>query len=114
LKLFIENKILNSLKPIDHTPRKYLLVDPTDIEERCMDGKLVIGMNRHREICTMQLSGNILLLKDQIKRCVQIAATKVTQLTDYIQAEVAKSNEVAKSKGIREFNKLNKEQMMTF
>lgn len=46
--------------------RKYLLVDPTELEERCMDGKLVIGMNRHREICTMQLSGNILLLKDQV------------------------------------------------
>lgn len=79
-----------------------------------MDGKLVIGMNRHREICTMQLSGNILLLKDQIKRCVNIAGTKVTQLTDYIQAEITKSNEVAKSKGIREFSKKNKEQMMTF
>lgn len=71
---------------------KYLLVDPTDIEERCMDGKLVIGMNRHQEICTMQLSGNILLLKDQIKRCVNIAGSKVTQLTEYIQAEVAKTN----------------------
>ena len=45
---------------------KYMLVDPTELEERCMDGKLVIGMNRHREICTMQLSGNILLLKDQV------------------------------------------------
>ncbi len=43
-------------------------MDPTELEERCMDGKLVIGMNRHREVCTMQLSGNILLLKDQVKR----------------------------------------------
>lgn len=46
--------------------RKYLLVDPSELEERCMDGKLVIGMNRHREICTMQLSGNVLLHKDQV------------------------------------------------
>ena len=46
--------------------RKYLLVDPTELEEKCMDGKLVIGMNRHREICTMKLSGNLLLLKDQV------------------------------------------------
>ncbi len=46
--------------------RKYLLIDPTELEERCMDGKLVVGMNKHREISTMQLSGNILLLKDQV------------------------------------------------
>lgn len=46
---------------------KYILVDPNELEERCMDGKLVIGMNKHREICTMQLSGNVLLLKDQVK-----------------------------------------------
>jgi len=70
---------------------KYLLVDPSELEERCMDGKLVIGMNRHREICTMQLSGNILLLKDQIKRCVNIAASKVTQLTQFIQSEIVKT-----------------------
>lgn len=31
-----------------------------------MDGKLVIGMNKHREICAMQLSGNLLLHKDQV------------------------------------------------
>lgn len=33
-----------------------------------MDGKLVIGMNKHREVCAMQLSGNVLLLKDQVTR----------------------------------------------
>lgn len=48
--------------------RKYLLVDPNELEEKCMDGKLVIGMNRHREICTMQLSGSMLLLKDQVNK----------------------------------------------
>jgi exosome complex component RRP45 len=66
-------------------------VDPTELEERCMDGKLIIGMNRHREICTMQLSGNNLLFKDQIERCVNIATTKVTKLTETIQTEIAKT-----------------------
>lgn len=92
---------------------KYLLVDPSELEERCMDGKLVIGMNRHREICTMQLSGNILLLQDQIKRCVNIAGTKVTQLTDYIQEEITKTNvNLDKRSGVREFKKAEK--MMTY
>lgn len=76
---------------------KYLLVDPTELEERCMDGKLVIGMNRHREVCTMQLSGNVLLLKDQIKRCVSIATSKVTNLTAFIQSELAKTLETTDS-----------------
>lgn len=49
--------------------RKYLLVDPTDKEEKVMDGKMVIGMNKHREICTLQVSGEMLLMKDQVEIC---------------------------------------------
>ncbi len=48
------------------THSKYLLVDPNEVEERCMDGKLIIGMNKHRELCMVQLVGNVLLLKDQV------------------------------------------------
>ncbi|MGH0143671.1 UNVERIFIED_CONTAM: hypothetical protein FKN15_029767 [Acipenser sinensis] len=44
----------------------YLLVDPSEREERVMDGLLVIAMNKHREICTIQSSGGIMLLKDQV------------------------------------------------
>ena len=46
---------------------KYLLVDPMEREERVMDGKMVIGMNKHREICTLQMTGSMLLLKDQVR-----------------------------------------------
>ena len=46
--------------------RTYLLVDPSEREERVMDGLLVIAMNKHREICTIQSSGGIMLLKDQV------------------------------------------------
>ncbi|KAH0615959.1 hypothetical protein JD844_026638 [Phrynosoma platyrhinos] len=46
----------------------YLLVDPSEQEERVMDGLLVIAMNKHREICTIQSSGGIMLLKDQVIR----------------------------------------------
>ena len=48
--------------------RKYLLVDPTDKEERVMEGKMVIGMNKHREICTFQVTGSMLLLRDQVNK----------------------------------------------
>lgn len=41
-------------------------MDPNEREERVMDGLLVIAMNKHREICTIQSSGGIMLLKDQV------------------------------------------------
>uniref|UniRef100_A0A9J8BNX4 Exosome complex component RRP45 n=1 Tax=Cyprinus carpio carpio TaxID=630221 RepID=A0A9J8BNX4_CYPCA len=44
----------------------YLLVDPCEREERVKDGLLVIAMNKHREICSIQSSGGIMLLKDQV------------------------------------------------
>lgn len=46
--------------------RKYVLVDANEREERVMDGKMVIGMNKHREICTLQMTGSMLLLKEQV------------------------------------------------
>ena len=47
--------------------RKYLLIDPNATEERVMDGKMVIGMNKHRELVTLQLTGSVLLHKDQVQ-----------------------------------------------
>ncbi|GAA6067492.1 exosome complex component RRP45, partial [Tachysurus ichikawai] len=45
----------------------YLLVDPCEKEELVMDGLLVLAMNKHREICSIQSSGGIMLLKDQVR-----------------------------------------------
>ena len=45
-----------------------MLVDPTEKEEAVMDGTMVMAMNVHREICTVQMSGGMLLLKDQVRR----------------------------------------------
>uniref|UniRef100_A0A4W4EVY9 Exosome complex component RRP45 n=1 Tax=Electrophorus electricus TaxID=8005 RepID=A0A4W4EVY9_ELEEL len=44
----------------------YLLVDPCEKEELIMDGLLVMAMNKHREICSIQSSGGIMLLKEQV------------------------------------------------
>ena len=45
-----------------------MLVDPQLNEERVMEGRMVVGMNKHREICTFQMTGSMLLLKDQVSR----------------------------------------------
>ena len=46
--------------------RQYLLVDPSEREERVTEGKMVIGMNKHREICMLQVTGQMLLHQDQV------------------------------------------------
>ncbi|KAH9523114.1 Exosome complex component RRP45 [Bulinus truncatus] len=63
---------------------KFMLVDPSEKEEKVMEGKMVIGMNKHREICTLQVTGQMLLLKEQVLRCSNIAVSKVSVITELI------------------------------
>ncbi|KAJ7326998.1 hypothetical protein JRQ81_016757 [Phrynocephalus forsythii] len=77
----------------------YLLVDPSEQEERVMDGLLVIAMNKHREICTIQSSGGIMLLKDQVLRCSKITGVKVAEITELIQRALENDQKVRKEGG---------------
>ncbi|XP_014674716.1 PREDICTED: exosome complex component RRP45-like isoform X2 [Priapulus caudatus] len=74
-----------------------LLVDPTDQEERVMDGKMVVGINKHRELCMLHVSGKMLVLQDQVVRCVNIAAARVGEITDLIKDTLEKDNAARKS-----------------
>ncbi|KAM9329518.1 exosome complex component RRP45 [Gastrophryne carolinensis] len=77
----------------------YLLVDPSEREERVMDGLLVIAMNKHREICTIQSSGGIMLLKEQVLRCSKIAGVKVAEITELIQRALENDRKARKEGG---------------
>ncbi|NXW59736.1 EXOS9 protein, partial [Eurystomus gularis] len=77
----------------------YLLVDPSEREECVMDGVLVIAMNKHREICTIQSSGGIMLVKDQVLRCSKITAVKVAEITELIQKALENDQKVRKEGG---------------
>ncbi|KFP78668.1 Exosome complex component RRP45, partial [Apaloderma vittatum] len=77
----------------------YLLVDPSEREERVMDGVLIIAMNKHREICTIQSSGGIMLVKDQVLRCSKITAVKVAEITELIQKALENDQKVRKEGG---------------
>ncbi|NWI28835.1 EXOS9 protein, partial [Sula dactylatra] len=77
----------------------YLLVDPSEREERVMDGFLVIAMNKHHEICTIQSSGGIMLVKDQVLRCSKITAVKVAEITELIQKALENDQKVRKEGG---------------
>ena len=42
-----------------------MVLDPTLSEETVMDGRMIIGMNVHREICAIQMIGGVVILPDQ-------------------------------------------------
>ena len=46
--------------------REFLLVDPTDKEETIMDGRMIMAMNIHREICGAVMGGGVSLESDQV------------------------------------------------
>ncbi|XP_066516393.1 exosome complex component RRP45 [Hoplias malabaricus] len=77
----------------------YLLVDPCEKEELVMDGLLVIAMNKHREICSIQSSGGIMLLKEQVLRCSKIASVKVSEITELINKALENDRRVRKEGG---------------
>ncbi|KAM9819134.1 exosome complex component RRP45 [Syngnathus typhle] len=77
----------------------YLLVDPCEQEERVMDGLLMIAMNKHREICSIQSSGGIMLLKEQVMRCSKIASVKVSEITKLITKALENDKTARKAGG---------------
>ncbi|XP_049576101.1 exosome complex component RRP45 isoform X2 [Syngnathus scovelli] len=77
----------------------YLLVDPCEREERVMDGLLMIAMNKHREICSIQSSGGIMLLKEQVMRCSKIASVKVSEITKLITKALENDKTARKAGG---------------
>lgn len=62
-----------------------IAVDPTHQEEAVMDSKLIMGLNRHREICTIQFTGGVTLKVDQVMRCCNIALVKADQIIKLVQ-----------------------------
>ena len=47
--------------------RKCILLDPIEKEERVAEGKLVVGLNQHREICMLQISGHMMIQQDVVR-----------------------------------------------
>lgn len=72
----------------------YLLGDPNKRDERVMDGLLVIAMNKHREVCTIQSCGGRTLLKHQLLRYSKIAGVKGLEITELIQKALENDQKV--------------------
>merc|ERR1712135_206469 len=77
---------------------EYLLIDPISVEEKVMDGSLMISMNKHHEVCCMQMNGSVQINKDQIVRCTNIAALKVKFITQFVMKALEIDTENRKKK----------------
>ncbi|XP_076446479.1 exosome complex component RRP45-like [Babylonia areolata] len=75
-----------------------MLVDPTEREERVMEGRMMIGQNKHREICMLQVTGQMLLRQDQVKKCTKMSLMKVMEMTNLIQQALA-NDKAARARG---------------
>jgi len=68
---------------------EHMVADPTEVEERAMEGRLTVGINSYREICTLHLTGKLLVNKEQVLRCTELAAARVKQLAVRLRRALA-------------------------
>ena len=61
-----------------------MAVDPTFLEEKVMDGVIMISMNKHHEMCGLQMMGEMKVTKEQIIRCTNVAFSKVKDIANFI------------------------------
>ncbi|XP_023332130.1 uncharacterized protein LOC111704209 [Eurytemora carolleeae] len=67
------------------------------------DGKMVLGVNGYREICTLHLASQILVEKNLVLRLATTAAERAKRTVDKIKASLAQDEEARKNKGARGF-----------
>ncbi|KFM74507.1 Exosome complex component RRP45, partial [Stegodyphus mimosarum] len=64
---------------------EYILIDPTETEEKVCDGCYIIGMNAHQEICFIHRRGVLLLQEDVLQRCENAAVQRAQAVTQIIR-----------------------------
>jgi len=62
-----------------------------------MGGKMVIGVNAYREVCTLHLAGQVLVDKKLVLRLTNTAAEKAKKIVEKIKQSLAKEEELRKS-----------------
>eukprot|EP00092_Neocalanus_flemingeri_P000126 GFUD01000130.1.p1 GENE.GFUD01000130.1~~GFUD01000130.1.p1 ORF type:complete len:409 (+),score=144.72 GFUD01000130.1:43-1269(+) len=85
------------------TSETLAVCDPSRLEEECMGGKMVIGVNAYREICTLHLAGQVLVDKKLVLKLTNTAAEKAKKIVEKIKQSLAKEEELRKSGASRGF-----------
>ncbi|KAG9416934.1 Exosome complex component RRP45 [Aphanomyces cochlioides] len=71
------------------------LIDPTDREEKILDGSITYTFNSFRELCAVHKIGGVSISTDVVLRCANIACAKAEELTEWLKEETEKANKVA-------------------
>jgi len=76
-----------------------MVCDPSLLEEECSGGKMVIGVNAYREVCTLHLAGQVIIDKKLVLRLSHTAADKTKKIVEKIK-QCLKEEEERRKKGI--------------
>ncbi|XP_078441506.1 exosome complex component RRP45A-like [Wolffia australiana] len=71
---------------------KSLIVDPTYHEEAVLAGRMTTTVNSNGDVCAIQKAGGEGMEPREIMRCLRIASTKATEITQNIRDSVDKYN----------------------
>ncbi|KHN87499.1 Exosome complex component RRP45 [Toxocara canis] len=69
-----------------------VVIDPTEREEMCLQGTLVVAANKRHEICALHQTGNLLLNEQLIMRCVDSAIQRAVDVTELISVVLTDDN----------------------
>ena len=76
-----------------------IVCDPSLLEEECSGGKMVIGVNAYREVCTLHLAGQVIIDKNLVLRLSHTAADKSKKVVEKIKQSL-KEEEERRKKGV--------------
>merc|ERR1719342_1214211 len=78
-------------------------MDPARLEEECMGGRLVVGVNAYREVCTLHLGGQVLVDKKLVLRLTNSAADRSKKIVEKIKLSLSKEEALRQSGAPRGF-----------
>lgn len=91
---FYGAEMLGSVKEKDSKRREEaeaedkVLLDANLLEEQMREGSMVVGMNRHGEVCQIAKLGGVPVDAVTLLHCVSIAAVKVKDLSKFIASRL--------------------------
>lgn len=68
------------------------IIDPTDKEEQCLGGSLIVATNKRHEICALHQSGKLLLSEQLIVQCVDRAIQRAVDVSELIYSVITDDN----------------------
>ena len=83
----------------EDTNKKVIVKDPSNMEESVMDGKIVLGMNPYKEVCTLHLAGKMLIDKTVVLRLTNSAYENAKIAVELIKNAIFKDEQIRNSGG---------------